>query len=104
MIKKFTKEMTDILNEMLSDKWCIIRFKLETKDINGEELYNPHLKIVPAIETFIDSYIFNLNERFYIWLEQFCKDRWNVTLSYNNTKNIIWTNEGFNIEETNNGK
>ena len=96
MAKKFTCEMVDILNEMLGDKCCAFRFELVTRDRNNDVLENPHIRIIPVFSTFISSCIFNLTNQFYDWLERFCKDRWNVTLSYNNTRSVIWTEEGWN--------
>jgi hypothetical protein len=93
--------MVDILNEMLGDKRCAFRFELVTRDRNNDVLENLHIKIIPVFSTFISSCIFNLTNQFYDWLERFCKDRWNVTLSYNNTRSVIWTEEGWDINEEN---
>lgn len=96
MSNKFTNEMVDVLNELLGDMYCAFRYKLVTSDLSGNVLTNPHIQIVPVSDRFIESCIFNLSKGYYDWLETTCKDRWGITLGYNNTKSIIWSNEGWN--------
>ena len=90
MTNKFTCEMVDILNEILSDKHCAFKFELVTKDSKDNTLENPHISIVPLFNTFISSCIFNLTAQFYDWLEKLCKDKWNISLYYINTRSVIW--------------
>lgn len=102
MSKKFTNEMVDILNELLGDMFCGFRFELVTKDLEGDILSNPHMHIVPISSRFIESYIFNLANSFYEWLETTCKTRWGITVIYNNTRSCIWSKDGWDDEKVEN--
>ena len=96
-MKKITNEMVDILNELLGDMFCAFRFELVTKDLKGNILSNPHMHIIPISNRFIESYIFNLTKNFYEWLETTCKTQWGITLNYNNMKNVIWSEDGWEL-------
>ncbi len=89
MNKRFTQDKVDAINAWLESEDVSFRYIL------CEEGFNPHIKIVPIRNKFIDSYIFNLTPKYYACLENFCKEKFDITLSYNNTKNIIWSNEGW---------
>lgn len=93
MSKKITKEMVDILNEMLSDMNCIFRYELDA--IDGDAFDNPHMNIVLVSDKFVDSYIVNLSKNYLNWLETTFKERWGITLCYNNTGSVIWSKEGW---------
>lgn len=89
MNKRFTQDKVDAINAWLESEDVSFRYIL------FEEGFNPHIKVVPIRDKFIDSYIFNLTPKYYDCLENFCKEKFDITLSYNNTKNIIWSNEGW---------
>ena len=91
MSNKFTKEIVDVLNELLGDMNCAFRYELDTNDISG----NPHVRIVPMSNQFVESYVFNLTKDYYEWLENLCKSKWGITLSYNNTRSTLWSKEGW---------
>jgi len=94
MRKTFTEEITNELNKQLEVLNCAFRFKLVTEEY-GERLYNPHIEISLTNNYFVNSFVLNLTNKFYKWLEQLCEDNWNIHLSYNNTRSIIWAKEGW---------
>ena len=89
MSRRFTQDKVDAINAWLESEDVSFRYIL------CEEGFNPHIKIVPIRNKFIDSYIFNLTPKYYVCLENFCKEKFGITLSYNNTRNIIWSEEGW---------
>ena len=95
MKKCFNQEMVDTINNSLQLLDCSFRYVLVKEDLSGNILSNPHIEIVPLSIKFIENYIFNLSKSYYEWLEKFCKDNFDITLSYNNSKNVIWSNEGW---------
>lgn len=99
MSKQFTQDKVDVINTWLESEGASFRYVL------CEEGFNSHIKIVPISNKFIDSYIFNLTHSYYDFLEKFCKEKFGITLSYNNTRNIIWSEEGWDdITNTTNNR
>ena len=87
---KITNNMVNEFNNLLSEFGCI--FKLELmKDLNSS---NPAYQIVPTNNFFIESTIINPTKEFYVLLENFFRTN-KITLSYNNTKTIFWSEYGW---------
>jgi hypothetical protein len=79
-----TQDMVDGFNEIMEEMGGVVRLKFHTNDV----------EIVLPEDGFIDSYILNLNNKFYEILEEFFKERCGISeLIYNNTKSVFWAFE-----------
>ena len=88
---KITQEMVTELNRELANKGCSFRFKIQ--NVNGLS-YNTQMEITLPSLKYVNSFIINPNEEFYDWLELWFKLK-GIELSYNNTRTIIWSKNGW---------
>lgn len=89
---KITQEILNDLNDTLFRMGCKFKYKW----INDYSENGVIPTIVQTIEDnngFIDSVIINCNSSFYTWLDKFFKEKYDITLSYNNTRSICWSND-----------
>lgn len=87
---KITQNMIDDFNSVLNGLGCC--FRLSLCKANTED--NAACNIIVANSLFIDSYIFNLTDDFYQALENYF-DKYEIKLSYNNTKSCFWSKNGW---------
>ncbi len=79
---KITKKMTDELNSIFENLGCIFRFDFD------ETMSS--ITVVPVNPLFIKNSIINLTDDCYKMIETFFETH-NITIAYNNTKNIMWS-------------
>ena len=86
---KFTKGIISHLNRTLKDLG--VGFYYELSDI---DTYAPRaqIKVIDPCE-FVDNSIVNCTDTYYKWLEDWFRHNYDIEISYNNTRNIIWSND-----------
>ena len=92
-VVKFTQEIVADLNHELSAKGCSFRFQLQ-KEITD----NPSIEIVLPSMNGIDSFILNITDEFFEWLQTWCKINYGIILSCNNTRSTMWSKNGWNVK------
>lgn len=79
-----TEEMIDGFNDVMVDLKSPVRLKM------SETIRSVH--IILNNDDFIESYIINLNKKFYSLLEDFFKNNCGLTkIEYNNTGSVFWS-------------
>lgn len=89
---KITQEILDDLNDTLFRIGCNFKYKW----INDYSKDGKVPTIVRTLEDnngFVDSVIINCTPSFYKWLDKFFKERYGITLHYNNTRSICWSDD-----------
>lgn len=88
---KITETIVNEVNGALENMNSGIRF------IFNESIYAPMMKLTIADRNeFIDnSTIVNPTDKFYEWLDAYMMIHYGITLDYNNTRNICWSNDYF---------
>lgn len=94
---KITETIVNDVNNALENINSGIRF------IFAGSVVAPMMKLTIAdSEGFIDNSIsppiVNTTDKFYEWLENYMNEHYGITLDYNNTKNICWSNDYFCAE------
>lgn len=79
-----TKSMVNEINAVLKDLGCSFTLRYVVTNSLGMEV-----NISPISNKFIQTVEFNLEEDFYIYLENFFSSK-GVKLDYNNTKSCFW--------------
>lgn len=88
---KITKEMVMELNNELAVMGCPFRYKYQDCFMSG----NSQIEIILPNLYYVDSFSINPTKEFFSWLELWFKIK-GIELSYNNTKSIIWSKNGWN--------
>ena len=86
---KITSEMLDELNKELENMNLSFRYKFNDYGLN------PSITITPINMSCIDSFILNVTNEFYAWLEVWFKNR-GIELIHNNTRSTFWSKNGWN--------
>ena len=86
---KITREMAEHLNKILKEMGVGFGYVYEDETTNA-----PTIRIVVADNMgWVTSSIVNCTDNYYVWLNDWFKDNYDITLCYNNTGNIIWSND-----------
>nr|DAW34176.1 MAG TPA: hypothetical protein [Caudoviricetes sp.] len=85
MNKQITKEMVILLNQELYEKGYCFSYKLETVLHLGTQI---HI-CLPNVKG-LTSYIININDEFYNWLTYWFKVKYDIKLTCNNDRSILW--------------
>ena len=89
---EITQEAVDEFNKMLKYKGCA--FCIVQKYEDDSHTFTIGL---PSMEL-VDSLIINPTKEFYNLLEEFFAEL-DITLSYNNTRNIFWSRPRFEVSD-----
>lgn len=87
---KITKEMVEHLNKELKDHGVGFYYTY-----HGEDTISPniHIHVVDAGMGWIRSDEVYCTKNYFEWLENWFMKNYGITLSYNNTGKIIWSND-----------
>lgn len=85
---KITRKMVMELNNELAVKGCPFRYKLQ---FMGNEFTSVMITL-PNMNC-VDSFVINVTEEFYEWLDMWFKTKYNIELNYNNTGSAFWSKE-----------
>ena len=88
-MSKISKGMVEHLNRVLKENEVGFRYIYE-----NETTFAPTMRIIVDDKRgWVDCSTINCTHEYYEWLEQWFKTNYNITLTYNNTGNIIWSND-----------
>lgn len=85
---KITKGMVEHLNKTLKSLGCGFRYEFTDEQIA------PKINMVVADNNdFVSSSIINCTDKYYKWLDEFFYIFYGITLRYNNTGTICWSDD-----------
>lgn len=86
---KISVKIIDALNSMLSEKGVGFRYEFMPNPISP----SARIVVLDSDDHWVDNSIVNCTEKYYEFLSQWFKDMFDITLDYNNTRNIIWSHD-----------
>lgn len=89
---KITQTVLDDLNDTLYRMGCNFKYGW-VADPSEDAVVPTIVRTMEDNNGFVDNVIINCNPSFYTWLNKFFKERYNITLCYNNTMSICWSDD-----------
>ena len=86
---KISVKIIDALNSMLSEKGVGFRYEFMPNPIAPAA----RIVVLDSDNQWVESSIVNCTKEYYTFLDQWFKDNFDITIDYNNTKNIIWSHD-----------
>lgn len=86
---KITRGMVNHLNNELKNFGVGFEYIFENEDISNPTI---RISVVDPKGLWVNSSIVNCSDEYFCWLEDWFKNNYDVTLCYNNTREIICSN------------
>ena len=85
---KLTKELIEQLNVVLKDFGVGFEYKFTDEPIAPKA----RIEVIDN-KGFVESSIINCTEPYFNWLEKWFKENYDIEITYNNTRTIIWSDD-----------
>ena len=85
---KLTKGIIEHLNIVLKGFRVGFKYKFTNEPIAPKA----RIEVIDA-KGFVESSIINCTDVYFEWLEKWFKENYDIEITYNNTKTIIWSND-----------
>jgi hypothetical protein len=93
-MSKINKGMVEHLNRVLKENGVGFEYILENETTYDHTISAPTIRIVVTdTKGWIDSSNIYCTEKYYKWLETWFKENYDITVCYNNTGCILWSND-----------
>ena len=91
---KINKGMVEHLNRVLKENGVGFEYILENETTYAHTISAPTIRIVVTdTNGWVDSSNIYCTEKYYKWLETWFKENYDITVCYNNTGCILWSND-----------
>ena len=93
---QLTQSMITKFNIFLNNEGVCFRMKFSRPQFSNTCTF---MEIIPVTDKYLDSAILNVSDDFIKLMYSWFEENYNITLTYNNTASIFWSNDTNNEEE-----